>query len=127
THFVYARFSCGSTVAGHPSRQKVETLRTEGEGAFMWKVRRTEDEDGVVLSLSGRLQRENLNELRRVFASETASHNLILDLKDLRLVDDAVVAFLADFEASGVSMRNCPAYIREWIGAEQAATESVRE
>lgn len=93
----------------------------------MWKVRRTEDEDGVVLSLSGRLQRENLNELRRVFASETASHNLILDLKDLRLVDDAVVAFLADFEASGVSMRNCPAYIREWIGAEQAATESLRE
>ncbi len=60
----------------------------------MWKVRRTEDEDGVVLSLSGRLQRENLNELRRVFASEAAGHSLILDLKDLRLVDDAVVAFL---------------------------------
>ena len=92
----------------------------------MWKVRRTEDEDGVVLSLSGRLQRENLNELRRVFVSEAAGHSLILDLKDLRLVDHAVVAFLADYEASGASMRNCPAYIREWIGAEQAATESYR-
>ena len=93
----------------------------------MWKVRRTEDEDGVVLSLSGRLQRENLNELRRVFASEAAGHSLVLDLKDLRLVDDAVVAFFADCEASGASMRYCPAYIREWISAEQAATESLPE
>jgi len=41
-------------------------------------------------------------------------------------VDHAVVAFLVDYEASGASMRNCPAYIREWIGAEQAATESYR-
>ena len=93
----------------------------------MWKVRRTEDEDGVILSLSGRLQRENLNELRRVFASEAAGHNLILDLKELRLVDGAVVAFLADCEASGASMRSCPAYIREWISAEQEATESLPE
>jgi len=93
----------------------------------MWKVRRTEDEDGVVLSLSGRLQRENLNELRRVFASEAAGHSLVLDLKDLRLVDDDGVVFLAYCEASGASMRNCPADIREWIGAEQAATESLPE
>ncbi|MGA7080939.1 MAG: STAS domain-containing protein [Terriglobales bacterium] len=94
----------------------------------MWKVRRTEeDDDGVVLSLSGRLQRENLNELRRVFASEAAGHSLILDLKDLRLVDDAVVAFLANCEASGASLRNCPAYIREWISAEQTATECLPE
>jgi len=91
----------------------------------MWKVRRTENEDGVVLSLSGRLQRENLNELRRVFASEAADHSLILDLKDLRLVDHAVVNFLADCEASGASMRNCPAYIREWIAAETKAREFV--
>ncbi len=93
----------------------------------MWKVRRTEDEDGVILSLSGRLQREHLNELRRVFASEAAGHSLILDLKDLRLVDHAVVAFLAYCGASGASMRNCPAYIREWISAEQEATESLPE
>ena len=93
----------------------------------MWKVRRTENEDGVVLSLSGRLQRENLNELRRVFASEPAGHSLILDLKDLRVVDHAVVAFLAYRVASGGTMRNCPAYIREWISAEQAATESLPE
>ena len=50
----------------------------------MWKVKRIEDGERVVLSLSGRLQRENLNELRRVFASEAAGHNLILDLKELR-------------------------------------------
>ena len=91
----------------------------------MWKVRRTEDEDGVVLSLSGRLQRENLNELRRVFASEAVGDSLILDLKDSRLVDDTVVAFLAYREAIGASMRNCPAYIREWISAEQAASHRI--
>ena len=93
----------------------------------MWKVRRTEDEDGLVLSLSCRLQRESLNELRPVFASEAAGHSLVLDLKDLRLVDQAVGAFLAYCEASGASMRNCPAYIREWIGAVQTVRESIPE
>ena len=86
----------------------------------MWKVKRTEFEDRIVLSLSGRLQGEQLNELQEVLASETADQNLVLDLKDVRLVDQDAVTFLAECEASGARLRNCPAYIRNWIGAEEA-------
>ena len=93
----------------------------------MWKAKRIEDGDQVVLGLSGRLEGEQLNELEKVFASEGTIHSLILDLKDVRLVDQDAVHFLADCEAAGASLRNCPAYIREWIGAEKAAEESVPE
>ena len=93
----------------------------------MWRLKRTEDEDRIVLSLSGRLEGEQLLELQRVFASVPATQSLTLDLKDLRLVDQDVVRFLEDCEAGGADLRNCPAYIREWISAERAAKESVAE
>jgi hypothetical protein len=41
-----------------------------------------------------------------------------LDLKDLTLVDQDVVSFLRSCEAGGIQLRNCPAYIREWINQE---------
>ena len=92
----------------------------------MWKVRRTEDEDGVVLSLSGRLQRENLNELRRVFASEAVGDSLILDLKDSRLVDDTVVV---SSRIAKQSARVCgivrPIFASGSAPSRQLATESL--
>jgi len=86
----------------------------------MWKVKRVKVQDRIVLSLSGRLQGEQLNELQKVLASEAADQKLVLDLKDVRLVDQDAVTFLAECEASGASLRNCPAYIRNWIGSEEA-------
>ena len=64
-------------------------------------------------------------ELEDAFGSETAVQNLILDLTDVRLVDQEAVRFLADCEARGVELRNYPAYIREWIDAEKASQEST--
>jgi anti-anti-sigma regulatory factor len=54
----------------------------------MWKVRRIEDGGRIVLRLSGRFEGEQLNGLQEVFASEAGSPTLILDLSDLRLVDE---------------------------------------
>jgi hypothetical protein len=52
--------------------------------------------------------------------SEEASDRLIvLDLKDLRLVDQDVVSFLRRCEAGGIQLKSCPAYIREWINGER--------
>jgi len=95
--------------------------------AFMWKVKRVGDKDRTVLTLSGRLEGEQLNELQKVFAPAAEQQNLVLDLKDLRLVDQDAVRFLADWEIGGASLRNCPAYIREWIGAVQTVRESIPE
>jgi hypothetical protein len=36
-------------------------------------------------------------------------------MKEVKLVDQEVVRFLLSCEAGGIRLRNCPAYIREWI------------
>ena len=38
-----------------------------------------------------------------------------LDLRDVTLVDESAVKFLAGCEADSVKLQNCPAYIRAWI------------
>ncbi len=91
----------------------------------MWKVRRVEDRGRIVLKLIGRLEGNQLAELEDAFGSEAAVQNLILDLTDVRLVDQDAVRFLADCEARGAQLRNYPAYIREWIDAEKASQEST--
>jgi len=38
-----------------------------------------------------------------------------LDLGEVALVDREAVKFLATLDARGVELRNCPAFIREWM------------
>ena len=85
----------------------------------MWKVQKLTDGELVVLSLIGRIEGEQLVELQKVFASEAGHQRMVLDLKDVKLVDQDAVTFLADREAGGTELRNCPAYIREWIAREK--------
>ena len=92
--------------------------------SLMWKVRRVEDRGRLVLKLIGWLVGNQLAELEDPFRSETDVQSLILDLTDVRLVDQDAVRFLADCEARGAQLRNYPAYIREWIDAEKARRES---
>jgi hypothetical protein len=90
----------------------------------MWKVQKTEDGGLVVLLVSGRIEGENLAELRKVFIAETENHNFILDISDVRLVDQDSVDFLSRCEANGAVLRNCPAYIREWIERDRETEHS---
>jgi hypothetical protein len=53
----------------------------------MWKVQRAEDSGRVVLLVSGRIVRENLTELNKVFTAETESQHFILDMSEVRLVE----------------------------------------
>ena len=73
----------------------------------------------VVFTLSGRMDAENIEELKALFASETKGRRIVLDLKDLTLVDRDAVSFLERCEADSVKLKNCPAYIREWITRER--------
>jgi len=50
--------------------------------------------------------------------SEAEGRRMILDLRDLILVDHDAVRFLKRCEADGIQLKNCPAYIREWITRE---------
>jgi hypothetical protein len=90
----------------------------------MWKVQRAEDSGRVVLLVSGRIAGENLTELKKVFIAETENQNFILDMSEVRLVDQDSVEFLSRCEANGAELRNCPPYIREWIERDRG-TESA--
>ncbi len=69
--------------------------------------------------LSGRIEKEAIAELRRLFELQSDYRDIVLDLKDVRLVDRDVMGFLARCEADGVKLENCAPYIREWMEREK--------
>jgi hypothetical protein len=69
----------------------------------------------VVLKLSGRMGAENIAEVETLISAEASGRRIVLDLKELRLVDQDVVSFLRRCEADSIQLKNCPAYIRKWI------------
>jgi hypothetical protein len=86
----------------------------------MWKMQELSNGECLVLGISGRIEGEELFELQRALVSlETGQRPVELDLCDLKLVDQEVVTFLACLEASGIELRNCPPYIREWVQREK--------
>ena len=80
----------------------------------MLKIQRTANGD-VVFTVSGRLVADNAIELSAVLAAESTGGALVLDLKDIVLVDRDIVRFLRAREGEGIALRNCPPYIRAWI------------
>jgi hypothetical protein len=95
-----------------------ESKELSGERVRLLKITRAANGE-VVLSVSGRLDAENLHELKTVMNSEANSRRIVLDLKDLFLVDQDAVRFLERCEADNITLKNCPAYIREWITGER--------
>jgi anti-anti-sigma regulatory factor len=73
----------------------------------------------VVIKLSGRMGAENIGELETLISAEASGRRIVLDLKDLTLVDQDAVSFLRRCEADSLQLRNCPAYIRKWITGER--------
>lgn len=86
----------------------------------MLKIQRTAN-DRIVFKLSGRIEAGDPAELKRLFELETEGSRLVLDLKDVTLVDREAVKFLALCETESIALQNCPAYIREWIERESGA------
>jgi anti-anti-sigma regulatory factor len=72
----------------------------------------------TVFAVSGHLNSENLVELQNLIDAETQDHRIVLDLKELTLVDQKVVRYLKRCESKGIELRNCSAYIREWVARE---------
>jgi anti-anti-sigma regulatory factor len=85
----------------------------------MLKIQRTRDRAAIVLTVSGRLDADNVNQLSQLIAAESGGEALVLDLMDLVLADRDVVCLLRELEArERVVLRNCPAYIRTWMAGE---------
>lgn len=74
-------------------------------------------DDIVVLRISGRITRQEVDTLRNVIEAEASG--VAIDLENVDLVDREVVKFLAQRELDGTVLRNCSPYIREWVTKER--------
>jgi anti-anti-sigma regulatory factor len=78
----------------------------------------SERQECVVFVLSGRVQSEDVADLRKLISSE--KQKVVLDMKQVNLVDRAAVKFLAECQAEGIELRNVSRYISQWICREAA-------
>lgn len=89
----------------------------------MLRIERSADGDDVCFTVTGHLEAPHVAELQRLINEEAAAHRpIVLDLKEVKLVDRESLSFLVRCEASGVRLDKCPAYVREWIGHEVGDT-----
>jgi len=83
-----------------------------------YRIERSTNTRGVTFSLSGDMDGDHVAELGALMAAE--SNRLVcLDLAEVTLVNREAMKFLADMEAAGAVLINCPEYVRSWIDAEQ--------
>src|SRR3954453_13531160 len=85
----------------------------------MLKIGRTANGE-VVFKVSGRMESGSIAELERVFRSEANGCHMTLDLRDLTLANQDAINFLERCEAGGITLKNCPAYVREWIMSQKS-------
>ena len=83
----------------------------------MFKIRRSSAGRRVLYFVSGRIDGEAVSELQSLLGRESPGSRLLLDLGEVRLVDAEAVEFFARCEDAGIKLRNCPAYVREWIAS----------
>jgi len=57
--------------------------------------------------------------LRRLFECQADCRDIVLDLKDVGVIDRDVMRFFLRCEADGVHLENCAPYIREWMEKEK--------
>jgi anti-anti-sigma regulatory factor len=78
-------------------------------------IKITSVEKFSILAVSGRIRGEDVTVLEQLIESAANNREIVLDLKEVRLVDRDVVKFLARCESQGAKLDNCPLYVREWI------------
>ena len=82
------------------------------------RIERSTNARGVTFVLSGAMDSDYVTELEALMAA--VSHGPVLrHLADVTLVNREAIGFLADVEAGGATLVNCPEYVRRWIDAEQ--------
>ena len=91
----------------------------------MWKIQTlSDDKDNVIFSLSGRLQADQVEELRELLSAET--RKVTFDLKEVNIVDREIITFFYRCSAIGVQLKNCPAYIEQWMAREYASRSRTK-
>ena len=83
----------------------------------MLRIERSQN-SATVLKVSGRICVDDLTQLQEAISRER-NDGLVLDLRELKLIDSDGIQFLIRCEACGIRVENRPAYIREWMSKEK--------
>lgn len=87
----------------------------------------SDERERIVLTLTGRIQADQIAELQRLLERQVPDHKLVVDLSQVNLVDRDAVRFLAEIEEQGAKLRNCSAFIREWISRERSGMRHTED
>jgi hypothetical protein len=80
----------------------------------------------VVFVLSGRMQTEDIEQVRQLLVAEAPGRRLMINLRDVTLINRDVVAFLAECEGNGIELACCPLHVRSWVDQEGGRKERRR-
>jgi hypothetical protein len=75
-------------------------------------------QDLLMLCISGRITERDVETLQSLLDHKEGV--IVIDLKEVLIVAREAITFLALQELNGIELRNCPAYIREWVTKETA-------
>jgi hypothetical protein len=101
--------------------RRITHERPKSPGGFILTLKiqkRSDQPESMILFLSGRIRSKHLDELSALL--EQVWLQIVFDLSEIILVDREAVVFLAACESKGIELRNCPAFIREWIRRERS-------
>jgi STAS domain len=101
------------------------SLHGAGRAPLTYKIHRSVTPDAVVFAVSGEMDAEPTAQLQE-FVARQALGRIVLDLREVTLVGQTAVRFLARAEEEGICIVNCPSYVRTWILAERAGQSSGR-
>jgi len=79
----------------------------------------------LTLHISGQITGKDVDLLRSLLEQERSV--VAIDLKDVLLVERQAVRLLTLSELNGTELRNCPAYIREWVTRERAVINASEQ
>jgi hypothetical protein len=99
--FVYGKVEFGGRRFSQLSRVEVAAELSsllQTLGVCMLKIQRSAN-GRVVFTLSGRIEAEDIKELREALALETTGKQLVLDLRDVTVVNQDAIKFLGSCEA----------------------------
>ena len=89
------------------------------------KIERVLTPDGFgVLRVSGRIDGTHVQTLRELTDKRKTTKGLAIDLTEVTLVSREAVEVLTLAEASGIELRNYPAYVREWVTRHRECTDT---
>ena len=81
------------------------------------RIEKHSDAHRTTIRLIGRMQVEHLSTLRALM--DGSGQRIMLDLRELALVDLEGVRFLASCRKNGVALLRCSPYVKDWIAKEQ--------